>query len=231
MVDEILVLQIQGLNVHSTQSICDIYTNTGVSLGAIQGLVKKWLFEKHCHNLKLLLTNKNKLLWVAWIRNLIKDDGIKDDGIKDDGTYCNMMQYVHIAEEWFTLVTNSNGFYSSIVEEDQYGNVQQKVLKLCYCQPLLVHVLSCQQMSYGRVSLASGFLLDSIWLLATAKTFQKEQWNDTRCQQINKRYMRCCLRMSYLQLTGSGLLIGGGRQSCVNRTMPLPTFLWTTLIL
>ena len=39
--DETLVLQIQGLNINFRQSICDIAANANVSIGTIQGLVKK----------------------------------------------------------------------------------------------------------------------------------------------------------------------------------------------
>ena len=51
----------------------------------------------------------HKLLRVVWIRNLIKEDG----------TYCNMMQYVHIDEKWFTLVTDGDGYYLSSAEEQK----------------------------------------------------------------------------------------------------------------
>ena len=87
--DETLVLQIQGLDINFRRSIRDIAANTGVSIGTIQGLVRKGLLKKRRQNLKPLLTNDHKLLWVAWIRNLIEDDG----------TYCDMMQYVHINEK------------------------------------------------------------------------------------------------------------------------------------
>ena len=76
IVDETLVLQIQGLNINLRQSICDIAVNNGVSIGTIQGLVKKRLLKKQCCTLKLLLTDDHKLLRAAWIRKLIKDDGM-----------------------------------------------------------------------------------------------------------------------------------------------------------
>ena len=44
-VDETLVLQIQGLDINFRQSNCDIAANTGVSVGTIQGLVKKGLLK------------------------------------------------------------------------------------------------------------------------------------------------------------------------------------------
>ena len=37
-----------------------------------------------------------------------------------------MMQYVHIDEKWFTLVTNGNGYYLSTAEQQNYGNVKHK---------------------------------------------------------------------------------------------------------
>ena len=46
IVDETLVLQIQGLDINFQQSIYDIATNTNVSNGTIQGLVKKGLLKK-----------------------------------------------------------------------------------------------------------------------------------------------------------------------------------------
>ena len=82
IVDETLVLQIQGLSTNFRQSICDIAANTNVSIGTVQGLVKKGLLKKQHCNLKPLLTDDHKLLRVAWIRNLIEDDEM----------YCNMMQ-------------------------------------------------------------------------------------------------------------------------------------------
>ena len=115
-VDETLVLQIQDLNINFRQSICDIAANTGVSIGTIQGLVKKGLLKKQCCNLKPLLTDDHKLLRVAWIRNLIDDDR----------TYCNMMQYVHIDKKWFMLVTDGGRFCLSTAKEHQYKNLQQK---------------------------------------------------------------------------------------------------------
>ena len=71
--------------------------------------------KQHC-NLKPLLTDDHKLLRVAWIRNLIKDDGM----------YCNMMQYNHIDKKWFTLVTDGDGYYLSTAEKQIYSNVQHK---------------------------------------------------------------------------------------------------------
>ena len=116
IVDETLVLQTQGLDINFWQSICDIAANTNVSIGTIQGLVKKGLLKKQHCNLKPLLTNDHKLLQVAWICNLIKEDG----------TYCNMMQRVHINEKWLNLVTNGDGFYLLSSKEHQYRNVQHK---------------------------------------------------------------------------------------------------------
>ena len=110
------MLQIQGLDINFWQSICDIAANTNVSIGTIQGLVKKGLLKKQHCTFKLLLTDDHKLLRVLWICNLIKDDGM----------YCNMMQYVHINEKWFTLVTDSDGYYLSTAEEQKYGNIQHK---------------------------------------------------------------------------------------------------------
>ena len=46
-VDETLVLQIQGLDINFWQSICDIAANTNVSIGTIQGLVKKGLLKNN----------------------------------------------------------------------------------------------------------------------------------------------------------------------------------------
>ena len=74
-VDETLVLQIQGLDINFRQSIQDIATNTRVSIGTIQGLAKKRLLKKCQCNLKPLLTDDYKLLWVAWIRNLNEEVG------------------------------------------------------------------------------------------------------------------------------------------------------------
>ena len=111
-----MVLQIQGLNINFWQSICDIATNTNNSIGTIQGLVKKGLLKKRRQNLKPLLTDNHKLLRVAWIRNPIEEDWM----------YCNMMQYIHINEKWFTLVTDGDGYYLSTAEQQNYRNVQHK---------------------------------------------------------------------------------------------------------
>ena len=131
IVDETLVLQIQGLDINFRQSICDIALNMNVSIGTIQGLVKKGLLKKQHCNLEPLLMDDHKLLRVAWIRNLIKDDGM----------YCNMMQYIHIDEKWFMLVTDGNGYYLSTAEAQNYGNVQQKTyykgyVFICHCLSL-----------------------------------------------------------------------------------------------
>ena len=80
--------------------------------------MKKGLLKKQCRNLKPLLTDGHKLLRVAWIRNLIKEDGM----------YCNMMQYIHTNEKWFMLVTEGNGYYLSSAKEHQYSNMQHKKL-------------------------------------------------------------------------------------------------------
>ena len=37
-----------------------------------------------------------------------------------------MMQYFHIDKKWFTLVTDGDGYYLSIAEEQKYGNIQHK---------------------------------------------------------------------------------------------------------
>ena len=44
-VDETFVLQIQGLDINFRQSVCDIAANIGVSVGTIQGLVRKGLLK------------------------------------------------------------------------------------------------------------------------------------------------------------------------------------------
>ena len=62
IVDETLVLQIQGLDINFRQSICDIAANNNVSIRTIQGLMKKGLLTKCCQNLKPLLTDDHKVL-------------------------------------------------------------------------------------------------------------------------------------------------------------------------
>ena len=55
-----------------------------------------------------------------------------------------MIQYIHIDEKWFTLVTNSNGYYLSTSEQQTCGNVQHKkhitkvMFLLAIAQPRIV---------------------------------------------------------------------------------------------
>ena len=61
-----------------------------------------------------------------------------------------MMQYVHIDEKWFTLVTNGNGYYLSPLEEQTYGNMQHKkhITKVMF---LLAIACPCTVPSTGKI--------------------------------------------------------------------------------
>ena len=167
-----------------------------------------------------LLNDKHKLLWVACIRNLIKDDG----------SYCNIMQYFHINEKWFTVITNGKRFYLCPAKEHQYSTIQHK--------KHITKVMFLSAITHPCIIPSTREMFDSkigIWAFAKERPAARNskncpagtmEWHQVSANKQKVREM--LLETPYRLSIGSGQLDGGGGLFSANRTTSLLTFCPTT---
>ena len=108
--------QIKNIIMSFQRTLHDIAHKLEISPETVRALVKKNKIKKCCRNLKPLLTQSHKTIWVGCIWGFIFKDEM----------YCNMMQYVHINEKLFTLVHNKDGYYLPDNKELYYSAVKYK---------------------------------------------------------------------------------------------------------